>query len=193
MKSQSIITTFLAAALVGGLYGSGSAAAQPNPWGDIVNEAGRAAGPPCEMMPPAPSAPGGLQTMRGSTPPPCLLECLKKLLELTGDQRKRIAAFVAEEQENSIPLLKKQSEIRQQLHRAEQAAPFDESVVRKLAGSLAPIETELIVIRARIQNSILSVLTPEQRRLTEKLEPSKDPRQIPPPPGVAPGKTRAEQ
>jgi periplasmic protein CpxP/Spy len=189
MKSQSIITTLLAAALVGGLYGSASAAPPPNPWGFIVNEAERAGGPPCEMMPPAPGAPGEMHVPRGNMPSPCFHECLKMLLELTGEQRKRIASLVQDEQENSIPLLKKESEFKQQLHRAEQAEPFDESGVRKLAGSLARIETELIVLRAGIHNRILSVLTPEQRRLTEKLEP----RQFPPPPGVAPGKNRAEQ
>jgi Spy/CpxP family protein refolding chaperone len=126
-------------------------------------------------------------------PLPCCQECLKKLLDLTGEQRNRISALLRDEWEKSMPLLKKESEIRQRLHRAEQAASFDESVVRKDAVSLARIETELMGIRARTHAGILSVLTPEQRRLAEKLEPVKEPRHLPPPQGAAPGTSRAEQ
>jgi Spy/CpxP family protein refolding chaperone len=193
MKSGSIMTKLLAAALVGGLYGSASAAPPPNPWGYIVTEAEGAVDPSREMSPPAPGSPGEMRVPNGKMPHPCCRECQKKLLDLTGEQKKRITALVEDERDEVSPLLKKEEELRRQLHRAERAASFDESGVRKVAASLAQIETDLIVIRARTQSKILSVLTPEQRRMTEKLELSKEPRPLPPPQGAVPGKKRAEQ
>jgi Spy/CpxP family protein refolding chaperone len=173
MKSRSIMTTLLAAALVGGLYGSASADPPPNPWGVIVNERGPAAGAPDEMLPPAPVAPGEMRTPRGKMPPPCFQECVKILLDLTVDQKKRISELLLDERKKSLPLLKQEAEERRQLHQSERAASFDESAIRTGAGSLAQIETELIVLRARTNAGILSVLTPEQRRLTDKFEQEK--------------------
>lgn len=173
MTSRSIMTKIMAATLVGGLYGSAAAASPPNPWGFIVNETERDAGSPDEMRPPAPGVPGEMRSPRGKMPPPCFQECLKKLLDLTVDQKKRISALLLDEREKSLPLLKREADVRRQLHQAERAASFDESAVRTRADSLARIETELIVLRARTHAGILSVLTPEQRRLTEKLEPEK--------------------
>jgi Spy/CpxP family protein refolding chaperone len=167
------MTTLLAAALVGGLYGSASASPPPNPWGFIVDERGPAGGAPDEMSPPAPVGPGEMRAPRGKIPPPCFQECVKILLDLTVDQKKRISALLLDEREKCLPLLKQEAEVRRQLHQAERAASFDESAVRTRADSLARIETELIVLRARTHAGILSVLTPEQRRLTDKFEPEK--------------------
>lgn len=193
MKTRIVISKLVVAALVGGLYGSASAAPPPNPWGFLVGESERGAGIPGEQGPPAPGAPGVMGGPREKMPFPCCRECLGKLIDLTGEQKNRISALLEDERDAVSPLLKREEELRRQLHRTERAASFDESGVRKLAASLNQAETELIVIRARTHNRILSVLTPEQRRLTEKLELSKEPRPLHPPRGAAPVNKRAEQ
>jgi len=193
VKTRIVISKLVVAALVGGLYGSASAAPPPNPWGLLVGESERGAGVPGEQRPPASGAPGVMGGPREKMPSPCCRECLGKLIDLTGEQKKRISALLEDERNAVSPLLKREEELSRQLHRTEQAASFDESGVRKIAASLTQVGTELIVIRARTQNRILSVLTPEQRRLTEKLELSKVPRPFPPPKGEAPAKKRAEQ
>jgi len=193
VKTRIVISKLVVAALVGGLYGSASAAPPPNPWGFLVGESERGAGVPGELGTPAPGAPGLMGGLREKMPSPCCRECLGNLIELTGEQKKRISSLLEDEREAVSPLLKRGEELRRQLHLTERAASFDESGVRKLAAGLTQIETEMIVIRARTQNRILSVLTPEQRRLTEQLELSREPRPLHPQRGAEPGKKRAEQ
>jgi protein CpxP len=60
---------------------------------------------------------------------------------------------------------------REAMAEAVKAQPFDEGAVRSLAAAQAGIRTELTVARARMQNRIHAVLTPEQRILAEKLRP----------------------
>lgn len=193
MKARIVISKLVVAALVGGLYGSASAASPPNPWSFLVDEGEGRAVVPGEQGPFTAGEHRGMAGQREKMHFPCCRECLVKLVDLSGEQKKRISSLLQEERSAASPLVKKEEELRRQLRRTEQEAHFDESGVRKIAENLAGIEAELMVIRARTQNRILAVLTPEQRRVTEKLELSREPGPSPHQPGPPPNKRRAEQ
>ncbi|HET6421789.1 MAG TPA: Spy/CpxP family protein refolding chaperone [Geobacteraceae bacterium] len=110
------------------------------------------------------------------------LPCLAKALGLTDAQKKQIAAIAREDRDKAAPVLKKRDEIVNRLRQAERAATFDEKAVRSMAGSLAQLETDLIVLRAKAHNRIGSVLTSVQRVIMENLAPEAEC-----PPGPHPG------
>jgi protein CpxP len=98
-------------------------------------------------------------------------ERMARVLDLSAEQQAKIEAIRQEEREKTAPLRRAQREFREKLRAAAAADPFDEAAVRALAAGQAATRTELIVARARTQNRILALLTPEQRTLAEKLRP----------------------
>src|SRR6266540_1912129 len=98
---------------------------------------------------------------------------MAKQLGLSDDQRAKIENIIKGEREKSAPLVQKLQENRKQLRQMEQTPNFDEPAVRKIAESQAQLLTELMVEKARSHNRIMSLLTPEQRVLAEKIEPSR--------------------
>lgn len=96
---------------------------------------------------------------------------LAEVLDLTPEQQEQIKAIRSAEREKVEPLRQQLLEGRDKLCLLIEASPFDEAAVRSLAASQADIRTEMIVSRARVQNRINALLTPEQRELAEKLRP----------------------
>ena len=96
---------------------------------------------------------------------------IAEVLELTPRQQDQIQTILKAEKEQAAPLRKKMMENRKQLQAVIETQPFDEEAVRTLAAAQADTRTELIVSRARVQNQISAVLTPQQRELARKIRP----------------------
>jgi protein CpxP len=90
-------------------------------------------------------------------------------LGLTDVQQAQVKAVFAANRQVVAPLRKTLVDGRKQLRQLVQATPFDEAAVRALAASQEATRTELIVARARVQNQMQAILTPDQRALAQKL------------------------
>lgn len=111
----------------------------------------------------------------GKAPHDGHLARMAEVLGLSDAQQKQIRDIEMSEREKAGPLMKKIGEYRKQLHDAADKTPFDEAAVRSIAARQAQAEVELSVSHARMQNRINSVLTPEQRKLQQKLRPPMEP------------------
>jgi len=96
---------------------------------------------------------------------------MTRVLDLSETQQAQIRAIVEEERTKTEPLRQRMAENREQMRQLVQADTFDEAAVRVLAAKKAEVGTELMVSRARTQNLIQAQLTPEQRKLAEKVRP----------------------
>lgn len=143
----------------------------------------------CQAMPFGPDA-----------PPPSAIDApdcaepfagpLGRLLELSEAQKKQIQSIVDEERGKARAQKEREFDLHEQLHQLEQAATFDEPAVQKVATSLASLQAERLVARARMHARITALLTPAQRTLAEKMRPKKGELPPPPPCGCAPGERR---
>ena len=139
MKKHLLLTTLLTLALAGGALGTAFAAPGGGRGPGSGHEGGR------------------------------FLQRMAVVLNLSADQQNRIEAILASERQTTQPLQQALRDSREKLRAATAAGGFDEAAVRTLAASQAQTRTELIVARARTQNQIYNVLTPEQRARAEKL------------------------
>ncbi len=200
MKQLIIMALMLTATLAGGASRA-QASPPPDPWEIIADEAVREDCGKPEKVPPEQrqaaehgARPMGMDFERrfpgemhgspiGEYHMGCL-PCLAKALALSDAQKKQISGFVRDDRDKVAPLLKKKDEIHRQLRQAERAATFDEKAVRSMAGSLAQVEADLIVFRAKAHNRIGAVLTPVQRAIIENMAPEPECRPGPPPGGT---------
>lgn len=97
------------------------------------------------------------------------LQRMALVLGLSSEQQTQIQAILQSERQTVAPLLKSLRANREAVRKLAQAENFDEGAVRDLATAAAATRAELIVARARTQNRIHAVLTPEQRTLAAKL------------------------
>jgi Spy/CpxP family protein refolding chaperone len=154
MNRKLVLTVVLASAMIGG--GSGAVLAGHGPGGEF-------GGPP-------PGAERGVENFEAR---------MAKILKLTDAQQSKIKAFRDAERKQLKPLFDKMHESRKLLVQATEATTFDEAAVRALASEQSKIKTELIVSRAKVQNQINALLTPEQRELAKNLRPDTDLRPLP--------------
>jgi periplasmic protein CpxP/Spy len=94
---------------------------------------------------------------------------LARILELSDVQKGQIRAILDGEKDKFSAQHKKEAELHDALHQAENAATFNEQAVRSAATALSGLESERIVARARTHSQINAVLTPAQRSLAERL------------------------
>lgn len=94
---------------------------------------------------------------------------MAKELNLTEDQKTQIKTILESERQNAAPLRKQLAENREEMRKAIESQPFDESAVRALATRQNAARVELIVSRARVKSQIHALLTPEQRDMAKKL------------------------
>ena len=99
---------------------------------------------------------------------------MAELLDLSADQQARIKEIFSAEGEKNAEFERQLFAYRKQLHQTAKAAAFDESAARAIATSLAQVEIELNVSRARVESGINGVLNAQQRALAEKLGPPMD-------------------
>jgi len=146
MKRSFLIVCVLIAALVGGLF-IHSSQVNAAPFGDS---------PKWER--------GERHERTGER----FLARMTKSLDLNAEQQEKIKAIMDEHRNKVAPLRQSLDENRDNLRQAVKADTFDETAVRALATSQAAAKTELMVERARMQNQINALLTPEQRKLAEE-------------------------
>jgi len=103
-----------------------------------------------------------------------------RALDLSDAQKQQLETIVKEQRARERAQRDKAEALHEQLHQAERAASFDEAAVRGTANALAALETERIVARIKGRFLILSILTPAQRVLAERLMPQRG--ELPPPP-----------
>lgn len=95
---------------------------------------------------------------------------LARQLDLTDAQRTQIHQLMAKEKPTVQPLMKQMVQGRLQIAQLEVNGNFDEAQVRTLATQQAQTMSDLIVQRARIENEMVQVLTPDQKtKLTQIL------------------------
>jgi protein CpxP len=146
MKKSFLVVSILTAALVGGLFLQSSQ----------VNAA-----PPGD-------APKWERGERHEKSGERFLARMTEALNLSAEQQEKIKAIMDEHQNKVAPLRQNLDDSRDKLRQAAKADTFDEAAVRALATSQAATKTELMVERARMQNQINALLTPEQRKLAEE-------------------------
>lgn len=146
MKRNLIITTLLAAAMIGS--GANAVLAGHGPMPDF-------GGPPPGMERAADH----------------FEERMAKILKLTEAQQTQIKALLDAEREQIEPLREKMHESRDKIKQAADATVFDEAAVRAVAVAQSQIEVELIVTHSRTRNKVNALLTPEQRELLSNLRP----------------------
>ncbi len=94
-----------------------------------------------------------------------------QVLGLSEAQQTQIQTILEAERTKAEPLRKQLQDSREQMRKLAQAETFDEAAVRALAAKKAEVNVELMVSRARTQNLVQAVLTPEQRELANKIRP----------------------
>lgn len=153
MKKQLVMISLLSATLGAGVAVS-HAAPPPDGAKTAANEPAREAPQP--------------DRMKG--PPGSNLKWQKNLLKLTDDQEKKIGTIITSEQVKIRPLLQKRDDLHKRLFEIEQAVKLDEKALGSIAGELAKTETELIVSHVKTNRKVSAVLTPEQRKILNKLD-----------------------
>ncbi len=93
---------------------------------------------------------------------------MAKALDLSEGQKTEIRTILQAEREKIAPLRQQLRESSRQLRQTTLQTPFDEAAVRTLAASRAEAAAELTIARARMQNQIHAVLTPEQRQKAQQ-------------------------
>lgn len=146
MKRQQMITTILAAVIIGS--GTTAALAEHGP------------------MPGFGGPPPGME--REAEP---FGERMANILKLTEVQQSQIKAIIDAEQEQGEALFDKMHESREQLRQSAESTTFDEAAVRAIAVAQSQIEVELTVSHTRTRNKVNALLTPDQRELLSNLRP----------------------
>lgn len=91
------------------------------------------------------------------------LERLAVLLELSAAQRAEAETVLNAGREERQALHEKLRQGREALRQAALVIPYDEAKIRSLAAEQTKLQTEMIVARARQQNQLHALLTPEQQ------------------------------
>lgn len=97
-------------------------------------------------------------------------------LDLTDTQKEEVRSILEASREDNADTRQALREARKALHEAVQATPFDEAGVRVAAATLADLEADQAVERARTFNAVYDVLTPEQRTELAELRAEADER-----------------
>ena len=84
-------------------------------------------------------------------------------IALTSEQEDKIFALNHAEVPKVREQMKQRHALHEELRELSQAPQFDESKAKSIADKLANLEKEGVLNRARTENKVLAVLTPEQR------------------------------
>lgn len=97
-------------------------------------------------------------------------------ITLTSEQEDKIFALNHAEVPKVREQLKQRQQLHQELRQVSQAAQFDEAKAKTITDKLATLEKDSALNRARTENKVLTVLTPEQREqaLKNKAQFGKD-------------------
>ena len=98
------------------------------------------------------------------------LERMAALLDLSAAQRAEAEAVLKAGGEAMQSLKEQLRQGREELRQAALVLPFDETKIQALAAVQARLQTEMMVARARQQNSLHALLTPEQQTRAAALQ-----------------------
>lgn len=98
-----------------------------------------------------------------------LMGRMAERLELTDGQRDEVHGILEANRDQFEPLLIEQARLHKELADAIHAEVFDEGVVREVAGKLGEAGVEMAVLRGRVAQEVMIVLTPEQRAEAREL------------------------
>ena len=104
---------------------------------------------------------GGFDGMRGNR--------LFSQLNLTEDQKTKVKQIHESFAERNKPLHEQIHAKRQELRQAEQGGTFNESLAAQKLSEIAVIEAKLMGERFKLQQEVMTVLTPEQKTQLEQL------------------------
>jgi Spy/CpxP family protein refolding chaperone len=91
-------------------------------------------------------------------------------LELTDDQLGQIRGILEARREQFEPLMAEQAQLRRELREAIHGEAYDEGLVRDVAGRLGESGVEIAVLRGRVAQEVMTVLTPEQQAEARELQ-----------------------
>ena len=92
-------------------------------------------------------------------------------LDLTDAQKAQVKQIMTQERPTLKPLMQQMAQGQNQLRQLELSGNFSEDQARTLATQQSQNMTELMVQRARIENEVIQVLTPDQKtKLTQMLQ-----------------------
>ena len=91
-------------------------------------------------------------------------------LQLSDDQKAQIKSIFASDRETIRALHREMREKQKSLMEVSRSHPFDEGRVRFEAQELANVQAEMMVVRARLANKALSILTEEQKARLNELQ-----------------------
>ncbi len=97
------------------------------------------------------------------------LEMMAAVLDLTADQQAQIKNLLDQQWQNRQADRDEMQAAREAMQAARLATPFDEADFRAKAAKQAELRTERMVERAKLQQQINAILTPEQQAKAETL------------------------
>jgi len=115
--------------------------------------------------------------MRG---PEGYLDLMAKVLELSDDQKTQIKTLMEKEHETMGKFRQSMDEGRKAMDDLSMSDEFNVTKAKVLADNQAKKLSEMIMTKAKLQNKIFVVLTPEQRGLAKRIRPLLQP------PGMGP-------
>ena len=95
-------------------------------------------------------------------------------LDLSEEQKLQIKNLITDKQPEIQPLRKQLILERRALRDLMQSDPLDESAIRSQAETIARLQTEMAVQRARVYNEVRQILTPEQIQKFLELQKARD-------------------
>jgi periplasmic protein CpxP/Spy len=89
-------------------------------------------------------------------------------LNLSQDQQDKVFAIFYPQMPKIRDLRKQEMQLKDELRMLSQSDRFDETKARQIADKLATLEKEQALNRAKIEQQVFSVLTPEQRKTLQE-------------------------
>jgi protein CpxP len=116
--------------------------------------------------------PGGLGGPGGAFGPGLPL----RQLELTDAQRDQVRSIMQGHQEEFRALGDRMRTARKAQHEAVTAESFNEAAVRSASATVAEVEADAAVLRARVHQEVWAVLTPEQKEKAKAFQAQREER-----------------
>ena len=95
-------------------------------------------------------------------------------LDLSENQRDQARTLIKNSRQNIKSLIKQLRPARKALTESVMSSTFDETLIRERSANVAEAETEMAVLRGRIHNDFIQLLTPEQVKKSKKLNAKRE-------------------
>ena len=95
-------------------------------------------------------------------------------LDLSENQRDQVRTLVKDYRQNVKSLAKQLRPARKALAKSVMSSTFNETLIRERSANVAEAETEMAVLRGRIHNDFIQLLTPEQVKKSQELNTKRE-------------------